>query len=364
MVAQTDLNSDRNGDLDADLAVAVAQGIITDAQATALRALIAQRANVDAAARRDDERFRFMRGFNDFFFASGVLLFGVGATLFAGTAAIANAVAAAVMWALAELLVARLRLVLPGLLLVAFFTYFVALALPLWSWAGVPFWTDSPGPVTMFGMGNAMVGCGRGLLIALAGVAFFARFRFPFALLAVAGGPVWAVMAAATSYLPAVDAYAVLLLCGVLVFAAAMAFDATDRERTTRRSDCAFWLHLLAAPLIVHSLIRLTVGNAFNAMTGQTAGIIVGIVVALAIIAVVIDRRALLVSTLTYLGIAVAYTLKAASVDQNKVFFATLLVLGAMVLALGVGWLRLRRGLMTLVPSRLALWLPPVVPAT
>src|SRR5438874_3733945 len=38
---------------------------------------------------------------------------------------------------------------------------------------------------------------------------------------------------------------------------AAMAFDASDRERATRRADCAFWLHLLAAPLIVHSLIWL-----------------------------------------------------------------------------------------------------------
>ncbi len=34
-----------------------------------------------------------------------------------------------------------------------------------------------------------------------------------------------------------------------------MRFDMTDPERLTRRTDIAFWLHLLAAPLIVHSLI-------------------------------------------------------------------------------------------------------------
>jgi hypothetical protein len=45
--------------------------------------------------------------------------------------------------------------------------------------------------------------------------------------------------------------------CGLRVFAAAMSFDLSDRDRMTRRSDCAFWLHLLAAPLIVHSLISL-----------------------------------------------------------------------------------------------------------
>ena len=36
-----------------------------------------------------------------------------------------------------------------------------------------------------------------------------------------------------------------------------MSFDISDRERLTRRADCAFWLHLLAAPLIVHSVVSL-----------------------------------------------------------------------------------------------------------
>jgi hypothetical protein len=353
-------------DLDADLDAAVAQGIVTDGQAAAPRTLVARRANANAAAGADEERFRFMRGFNDFFLASGVLLFGSGAVFFAGTAAVANVLAAAIMWALAELLVARLRLVLPGLLLVAFFAYFVALALPLWSWVSEPYWAHRPFIDTVFGWGDPAVGCGRGLLVALAGLAFFARFRFPFALLAVAGGPVIAVMALSPLYPGWLDAHAVLLVCGLLVFAAAMAFDVSDRERATRRADCAFWLHLLAAPLIVHSLVWLAAGrdvNAFQAMTGHLAATIVAIVVVLALVAVVIDRRALLVSTLTYLGIVIASALKAASVDQNKIFFATLLALGAMVLIIGVAWLPLRGALMTLVPARAALRLPPVVPA-
>src|ERR1700731_81327 len=104
-------------DLDADLAAGVAQGIITDAQAAALRALAAEREKPRAVALGHEERFRFMRGFNDFFFATGVLLFGAGAASFAGTAPIANLVAAATFCALAELLVARLRLVVPRVLL-------------------------------------------------------------------------------------------------------------------------------------------------------------------------------------------------------------------------------------------------------
>jgi len=358
MVAQTDL--------DADLAAAVAQGIITEPQATALRGLATEREKVRAAALGHEERFRFMRGFNDFFFASGVLLFGLGAAFFAGTAAAGNIVAAAMMWALAELLVGRLRLVLPGLLLVAFFAYFVALALPVWSWlsGSEPYWAYRPFIDTMVGSGHPAIACVRGLLIALAGLAFFARFRFPFALLAVAGGPVIAVMALSPLYPGWIEPRAMLLACGLLVFAAAMAFDVSDRERTTRRADCAFWLHLLAAPLIVHSLIWLAAGravNALQAMTGQFAATIVAIVVVLALVAVVIDRRALLVSTLTYLGIAIAYALKVAALDQEKIFFATLLALGGIVIVIGVAWLPLRRGLMMLVPARIAGRLPPVV---
>jgi hypothetical protein len=196
---------------------------------------------------------------------------------------------------------------------------------------------------------------------------FFARFRFPFALLPVAGGLVIAVTALSPFYAKVIDVHAMLLVCGLLVFASAMAFDVTDRERTTRRADCAFWLHLLAAPLIVHSLIWLVAGNTLAAMTGRLAVAIVAIVAALAIIAVVIDRRALIVSALTYLGIVIAYAVKSAAAAtfdlEGRVFFATLLALGAMVLIIGVAWLPLRRALMILVPARAALRLPPVVPA-
>ena len=36
-----------------------------------------------------------------------------------------------------------------------------------------------------------------------------------------------------------------------------MNFDARDRARVTRWSDVAFWLHLLAAPMIVHPVFAL-----------------------------------------------------------------------------------------------------------
>ena len=50
---------------------------------------------------------------------------------------------------------------------------------------------------------------------------------------------------------------AAVLLLGVAVFLYAMRWDSSDPARLTRRSDVAFWLHLLAAPMIVHPVFTL-----------------------------------------------------------------------------------------------------------
>ena len=160
-----------------------------------------------------------------------------------------------------------------------------------------------------------------------------------------------------------------LLGCGLLTFVAAMAFDLSDRERLTRRADCAFWLHLLAAPLIVHSLITLVAPNYSTMMTTSVATAILAIFAVLTIVAIVIDRRALLVSALIYVGIVVAYGIRTTSAvgqqpdNQSFVLFATLLVLGTLVLTLGVGWRPLRRLFVRILPAALGRRLPPVAAA-
>ena len=79
-----------------------------------------------------------------------------------------------------------------------------------------------------------------------------------------------------------------------------MRWDISDRSRQTRRSDVAFWLHLLAAPMIAHPLFA-WLGIA----DGDTVGL-GGVVVVLAVyvvfglVALAVDRRALLVSALAY----------------------------------------------------------------
>jgi hypothetical protein len=364
---------------DDDLEAAVAEGILTPVQAEKLRAFAGGRRL--AADRADEERFRFMRGFNDFFFAVGIVLFGVGIAYFAGSNSIENLIAAALVWALAEFLVRRMRLVLPGILLACLFAFFV---FRLTDWPSIAHLTGLSSSVppqlaltqyTMFGVQARIAIAVKALVTALAMTIFYARFRLPFALLLIAASLVVLVMALLGPLLPPASAtYALLLLaCGLAVFAAAMGYDLADRARTTRQADCAFWLHLFAAPLIVHSLIRLILAPPVPAplgaapfgltMTPASAVTIFVIVAVLTAIAVLIDRRALLVSALIYLGTAIGYALRSAiqtgTGNEPIVFFATLVILGALVLALGVGWQKLRRVVLRLFPPGLVNRLPP-----
>lgn len=359
-----------------DLEAAVAEGIVTPAQLEALRVFVGSRRH--AAERADDERFRFMRGFNDFFFAVGVVLFGIGIAYFAGVDPIENLVAAALIWVLAEFLVRRMRLVLPGILLACLFVFF-AFRLTELDWSHVAQLTGLPlrlparfPPNPVFGSFEPIAIAVKALVAGLAAVAFYARFRLPFALLLIAGSAVLFVttVLGAILFPRVVTPSLILLLCGFGVFAAAMVYDLSDRMRMTRSADCAFWLHLLAAPLIVHSLIRLilptTTGVApFGLGMNTTSVVTIFVIVAfLTAVAVLIDRRALLVSALIYLGIAIGYAItgaiRAETGNQPAVFFATLVILGTMVLALGVGWQPLRRLFLRLFPSAFVDRFPPV----
>jgi hypothetical protein len=378
-----------------DLEAAVAGGIVTAEQAAGLRALAEQRARNEAVALGHEERFLFMRSFNDFFFAIGVALLGGGLVFFTFLVPLHSLIAALAIWALAELLVARMRLVLPGILLACLFAVLVILASPIdflfagaaqrpSDFAALREWYITPrsegphagGPLMLLQLIGliAMAYAGAG---AAGAALFYLRFRLPFALLLIAGGLVCMAIAAiyhvwpnrAHHYQPIG-----MLVCGLATFVAAMAFDVSDRERVTRRADCAFWLHLLAAPLIVHSLIDLVwpvasggISRVALNLTNEAAAAIVLIVATLSVVAIVTDRRALLVSALIYLGIVIGYaitgTIGQRGVDNTVIFFATLFVLGALVVALGVGWQPLRRVFLRLLPSRMANLLPPPVQA-
>ena len=66
--------------------------------------------------------------------------------------------------------------------------------------------------------------------------------------------------------------------------------------RTTRHADVAFWLHILAALLIVHPLFNLL--DSFETVMGLS--LVFAIYILLTIASLILDRRALMVAALGY----------------------------------------------------------------
>jgi hypothetical protein len=148
----------------------------------------------------------------------------------------------------------------------------------------------------------------------------------------------------------------VFLTLGLAIFALAMWFDMSDLTRQTRRTDIAFWLHLLAAPIIVHPILMSVIKD--NAPLPAAAQVI-AVFLCLAAVALVVDRRAILVSSLAYLAYAAAKLIAAAGIESSSLAASTLAV-GAVVLLLSAAWRPLRRMVMGLVPASLRARLPAV----
>ena len=217
---------------DTDIDAAVAQGIVTAAQADALRDLARQR----AVELGHEERFRFLKGFNDVFFTIGVVLFLLGVAYFMPRDVSGLLFAAAIVWALAEILVRQMRLLLPGILLVIVFVALVFAAsvwLPAESWSGYDIKKEIPSAFSIlqslqYYPGGPLLFAARALVPAAAAGAFYWRFKLPFALLPMAVSLVVAGLGVASFLFPRAPAVAdtiFSLVSGLAVFAAAMSFD-------------------------------------------------------------------------------------------------------------------------------------------
>jgi hypothetical protein len=146
------------------------------------------------------------------------------------------------------------------------------------------------------------------------------------------------------------------LMLGIGVFLFAMWWDSSDPRRETRRSDVAFWLHLLAAPLIVHPIFSLLGLNDGNATVAE-AVIVLLVYVVLGLTALAIDRRALLVSALAYVLYALNSLFRTYGAVELSVAL-TALVIGSALLLLSAFWHHARRGVVRPLPAGLQAKLP------
>lgn len=335
-----------------DLDEAVQKSVITREQAGAILEIARARRVQFAASVAADERFHFMRGFNELFIAIGVGLFGAGITVASAMlGALAGVVGVIAMWGLAEILTRSMRLTLPSIVIAVFYAGFAAsLGFALFGGAAL-------GAADAGWFAGGIGGFYGSIFVLVFAALFYWRFRLPFALLLIAASCTALLLTATQVFLGGAGTNLVILLAGLASFAAAMAFDRSDPERVSRRADCAFWLHLVAAPLIVHPIVRTISGE--GELTGATAAATVIVVAVFAVVALAIDRRAILASSLTYLGFAIFYVFGQVSSGSDLTTLLTLLVLGIGVMVLGVGWHGLRARLLALLPPSLTRHLPP-----
>ncbi|MFN3389747.1 MAG: hypothetical protein ACK40O_12545 [Allosphingosinicella sp.] len=348
---------------DTDIESAVAAGAITPQAADALRHHIAASRSTHVV---DEEHFRLITGFNDIFvgIAAAILLFAlawIGHSMgpnidFDGPSPTSGILVAAAAWGLAEFFTKKRRMALPSILLLLAFT----LALAEAAFSGV---------VVMLGE-EAFMDNERAIgLVASAAAAIAAggtwlhwkRFRVPITVAAGAAAVVGVALGLVAYAVGPTEALeTTILVCalalGVGVFLFAMWWDSSDPRRETRRSDVAFWLHLLSAPLIVHpifSLLGLTDGDA----TVTEALVVLFVYVLLGLTALAIDRRALLVSALAYVLWALSDLFERFGAVELNIAL-TALIIGSALLLLSAFWHNARRAVVRPLPPGLKARLP------
>ncbi len=356
---------------ESDLESAIAAGALTPQQAASFRDFVASGRHMPVV---DEEHFRLLTGFNDIFVAIAAVILLVAVAWIGhyippnvdvdGPSPFSGLLVAATAWGLAEFFTRQRRMALPSILL-------------LLAFVGGVFAASVFGLVTMIGEDNLENGQSAALVFA-AGAAIataaawvhWRRFRVPITVAAGAAAAVALVLGLIASAMVGTgenmtDAQmnqiravleGVALLLGVGVFLLAMRWDASDPRRETRRSDVAFWLHLLAAPLMVHpifSLLGLTEGQA-STLDGVA---VIALYVLLGLVALAIDRRALLVSALAYVLYALNSLFETYGVVELNVAL-TALVIGSALLLLSAFWTNARRAVVRPLPEGLQARLP------
>ncbi len=350
-----------------DLDEAVASGAVSAEQANALRAFDDQQRATPAV---DEEQFRLITGFNDIFvsIAAAILLFAVafigqnvgealGLVLEGdGPSPIAPLFVAATSWGLALFFTAKRRMALPSILLLLAFVggVFATVGFGLVAAIGEPANNQEA-------LYAGIIGSVSGAVAAAAAWVHWKRFRVPItvaagalAVSAILAGLFIAVLGNPENYQDLLLGFVLLLGVGVFLFA--MRWDSSDPARVTRRSDVAFWLHLLAAPMIVHPVFTLLGLNDNSATIGEGLVVIV-LYVIIGLTALAIDRRALLVSALAYVLYALNELFRQFGAVELNVAL-TALVIGSSLLLLSAFWHQARGMVVRPLPDSLRARLP------
>ena len=289
---------------------------------------------------------------------------------------------AAASWGLAEIFTKRRRQWLTSILLIIGATWGVALfLLLLLASTG----SMDPTSATLVAALSFLAGGGAAFV-------HWKRHRMPIAIATMYGFGLLALISLmATSMGSMSTIMIILLIAGIGAFLYAMWWDSKDPLRRNENSEAGFWLHWLAAGLIVNALATLFGVNQGVGSVGGAIGVIV-IFLVLALIALAVNRRAYALTAVSPLIVAIqslfgegsrrsydsfdrygsgsyggsyssyggsysGYSSRSAvSVEATMLSF---LLIGIILLLLAIYWAPVRRLVVGLLPESLRAKLPP-----
>ncbi len=366
-----------------DIRAAVEAGAISDDGAKRLEAFL--KARNDPERMLDPENLRFLSNFNDVFLTIGivVLMTGLGflsaiaVTNVLGLSAISEPASLADATALADrlrlaIIISPIPLIVGAWLLAEYFCGKRRLLLPsmalsvaiVWAsailGAGVAsFFID---PITTAAQMDREVDAWQIVTgisyagfaaAAIAAGAIFWRFRLPFSLFLLAGAVagLFYTAVAQIAGIGQIGSGAAMLTIGIGTLATAIAFDMKDPTRSTRSSDHAFWLHMAAAPQIILGMRGLLLGSGFAPASMTDATVMLFVLVALGLLSLALNRRALIVSGLVTFATSLWFLVNELGGGGVNTLMLTALIIGGAIVLLGGGWRTARRGILKVFPQ-------------
>ncbi len=325
---------------------ALSRGILTNEQRKRIAELEGDEAN------DNEERIKPVGTMNEIFVTFGVIMLtnAIGGLIgvFIKEFIISGMISAGVTWLVALWFHKKKRFRLPIIYCVISAAFTIALTIFTGLSGGVSdrmFSGNVPIETTV----TALV---SGLLILAVGAA---RFRIPFLMLPIAILFTITITYVARHGAEGETPWRLLLGgCGLTILAIAIFFDLKDPKRVTRWSDFAFWSFVIGSPLFVHSLF-LSVLIQDDMSGWMDSPLLWMAMAALAItvtfIGVLLNRRALILSTLIYVSIVIFRILAGLALGAPAtLLLITTLLIGLYVTALGSRWTRVRAAFMRGLP--------------
>ncbi len=319
---------------DEDLESAVDEGIFTRNSLELFRTYVLKQNNTHIA---DEENIRLITSFNDVFvvIACALVLLSSGWVAHSSHPSLAAIVVSLLSWGLAEFFVLKRKMALPAIFLLLAFVSSLFISVIVLS-------GEKPTQY-IFMLAASLASVGAWL--------HWRRFKVPITVAAGAATALIFITSFLLSALPILKDYLMYLLFvgGIAIFMIAMHWDSADKGRITSKSDVAFWLHLTAAPLIVHPVFY-KVGVFEGNESLLSVAVILSLYFILSLLSLVIDRRAFMVSALVYVLAALTQLLKSYGLASDSFAYVGVFI-GFSLLLLSGFWHKARSHLVVHLPN-------------